>query len=119
MLIEFLRQNSHSKDVFRPLLVLHLTKIQFPTENFVAKFFIKVHRFRLFHQRLNSNGFFRSLLVTNLLKIKFPTKNLQAKIFIKVHRFRLQMHRLFTKNFFFRPLECYICSKFNFLQKIS
>ena len=97
-ILRLIHQKLNSKDVFRPLVVLHLTKIQFATKNYVANIFIKVHRFRLIHQRLNLNGFFRPLLVTNLLKIKFPTKNFLAKIFIKVHRFRLQMHRLFTKN---------------------
>ena len=118
-----IHQRMNSKDFFLTTNVLHLFKIQFSTKNLLAKFFIKVHRFRLIDQKMYSNGFFRPLLVTNLLKIKFPAKNLLAKIFIKLRRFRLQMHRLFTKNLiqkiFSGPWWCYICSKFNFLQKIS
>ena len=69
--------------------VTYFFRIQFYTKNFLAKFFIKVHRFRLIHQKLSSNGTFRTLVVTHLFKIQFPTKNFLAKFFIRVHRFRL------------------------------
>ena len=45
-IFRIIHQKLNSKNVFQPLLVLHLTKIQFPTKNFVAKFYIKVYRFR-------------------------------------------------------------------------
>ena len=70
-----------------PLVVLHLFEIQFPTKNSRAKFFIKMHRFQIIHQKLNSKGFFQPLVVTRLFKIQFSTKKSLAKFFLKMHRF--------------------------------
>ena len=106
---------------FRSLVDTHLFKIQFPTINFVAKFFIKYNRFRLIHQKLNSNGFFRPLVVTHLFQIRFATKNFLAKVFIKAHRFRLIYKKLNSKDFFL-TLGNYLFIQFSnkkFSSKIS
>ena len=71
-------------------------------KNVVTKFFIKVHKFRLIHQKLNSNDFFRPLVVTHLFQIRFATKNFPAKFFIKMQNFP-------------DSWQFNICSKFNFL----
>ena len=70
---------------FGLLSVASLFKIQFPTNNFLGKFFIEMHRFRLIHQKLNQKGFFGLLFVARLFKIKFPTHNFLGKFFIKMH----------------------------------
>ena len=96
-------QKLNSKDFFRPMVMLHLFKIQFSTKNFLLKFFIQMHIFCLIHQKLNSKGFLRPLVVLSLFKIRFATKNFLAKFFIKMYKFRL-IHKKLNLNGFFRPL---------------
>ena len=62
----------------------HLFQIRFATKNFIAKFFIKAHSFRLIHQKLNSKGFFQPLVVTYSFEFNL---NFLAKFFIKVQNF--------------------------------
>ena len=45
----FSPKNDVERFFFRPLVVTHLFKIHFPTKNSLAKFFLKIHRFRLIH----------------------------------------------------------------------
>ena len=76
------------------------SKLQFPKKNFLTKFFIKVHRFRLIHQKLNSKVSFRTLVETHLFKTQFLTKNFLAKFLIKMHRFRIIHQKLNSKDFY-------------------
>ena len=81
-------------------MVTHFFKIRFATKNFLAKFLIKMHRFRLIHQKLNSNGLFRTPNGYALVQNSFPTINFLAKLFINVHRFRRIHQKLNSKGFF-------------------
>ena len=62
---------------------------RFPTKNSLTKFFLKMHRFRIIHQKLNSKGFFRPLVVTHLLKIHFLQKISQQYFSLKCIDFDL------------------------------
>ena len=53
---------------FSIMVVTHLFQIQFPTKKFLA-FFIKIHRFRLIHHKLNLNSIFRPLVAKHQFKI--------------------------------------------------
>ena len=101
---------------FWPLMVTHLFKTQFPTKNCLTKFFIKVHRLRLIHQKLDSKGFFRPLVETHLFKIQFPTIDFLAKFLIKMHWIRLTNQKLNSKDFFL-PLVTTHLFKIKFLTK--
>ena len=65
------------------LLLLHLLKLQFSTKNFLAKFFIKEHRFLLIHQKLNSNGFFSAPRCDTFVLNSICFKRFHSKIFHK------------------------------------
>ena len=50
---QLIDQKLNSKGFLRPLAVAHLFKIQFFTKKFLAKIFIKMHRFQLIYKKLN------------------------------------------------------------------
>ena len=68
-----IHQKLNQEDFSGLLFVAHLFKIQFPTKNFLGKFFIKMHRFRLIHQKLNQKGYFGHIFVARLFKIQSTT----------------------------------------------
>ena len=85
----YLLKNEFERFFFDPWWGHICSKINFLRKNSLAKIFIKMHRFRLIHQKLNSKGFFWPLVVTYLFKFQFLTKNVIAKIFIEMHGFQL------------------------------
>ena len=60
---------------------------------------MKMHRFRLIHQKLNQKGYFGHIFVARLFKIQFTTKNFVGKFFMKMHGFRLIYQNLIRKVF--------------------
>ena len=108
-------QKLNSKGFVRPLSVTHSLKIRFAIKKFIIEFFINMHRFRLIYRKLNLERFFWPWWWHI---IQFPTKNILAKFIIKMHIFRL-IHRNLHPKSFFDPWWCYICWKFDFLQKFS
>ena len=108
--VNFFSNETHYKldihpfwEIFTLVLQIEHSFWNYYKKNFLAKFFIKVYRFRLIHQKLNSKDFLRPLVVTHLFKIEFPTINFLAKFFIKSHRFWLIHQKLNSKGFF-QPL---------------
>ena len=55
--------------LFRPLVATHLFKIKFPTQNFLVKIVIKVHKFPLIYIEMNSKDFLRHLVLLHKFKI--------------------------------------------------
>ena len=74
-------------------------KSNFQQKNFLPKFFMKVHRYRLNHQKLHTKRFFRPLVVTHLFEIQFSTVIFLAKFFIKSQRYRLIHQKLKNNRF--------------------
>ena len=113
------RKNIYFYNTKHLFLLLNLFKIQFTTKNFLAKFFIEVHRFRLIHQKLNSKYFLRPLVATHLFKIQFPTKNFPVKFLINMHRFWLIHQKLNSKGFFPIPGSDTLVQNSNSYKKFS
>ena len=103
-------------DRFRPYLTKAEIKWVFPTPggdafvqnslfykietNILAKFFIKVHRFLLIHQKLYKKDFSRLLVELHLFRIQLPTIYFLAKLIIQTHSFGLIYQILNSKGFF-------------------
>ena len=112
---------TESESLFLTLFCDTFVQNSIPYKKFLKGFLVKMHRFRLIHQKLNHNHFCGPLLAGGLFKIPFHTKNFLRKFFIKMHRFRLIHQKLSQKGFFVPLLVALLCkiqfSIKNFLRK--